>query len=94
MMFAVQNGLPVITWSPPESHYRRKFLPNVYGEDLHDWTHPFIFGLSDYIVDTLEGAVALIRQHIEIAPLERRTSLDRHIQRYEAASAKGDTNVQ
>ena len=63
MMFAAQNGIPVITWAPPESHYRRRFVPNVFGEDLHDWTHPFVFGLSDHVVDDLLAAMELVRAH-------------------------------
>jgi len=93
MMFAVQRGLPVITWSPLQSHYRRKFLSDVYGEDLHNWTHPFIFGLSDYVVDTLDAAVDLIRKHVEVAPLVRRTSMDQHIQRYAASLGGANCDI-
>lgn len=54
LMFARQTGIPVITWLPPKTHYRRDLI-DVFGEDLHDWFHPFAFALSDYIEDTLEA---------------------------------------
>lgn len=60
MMFAKFVGVPVITICPQGCAYRRALVPDVFGEDLHDWTHPFIYGLSDYIVDTLDDAIDLI----------------------------------
>jgi len=60
MMYAHLFEIPVITICPPNSNYRRSFLPNVYGEDLHNWTHPFIDGLSDHIADNVQHAVAII----------------------------------
>jgi hypothetical protein len=81
MMFAVSRGIPVITWAPPNSHYRRDFVPNVFGEDLHDWTHPFVFGLSDYVVDSLADAVCLVRRHLA-GDLPRGADVQRHIDRY------------
>lgn len=60
MMFAEFLGTPVVTICPKTSPYRRDYLPDVYGEDLTDWIHPFVYGLSDYIVDSVEDAAALI----------------------------------
>ena len=54
LMFARQAGIPVVSWLPPNSHYRRD-LSDVFGEDLRDWVHPFAFALSDYIEDSLEA---------------------------------------
>lgn len=54
MMFAQGSGIPVISWLPPGSHYRRD-LSDVFGEDLKNWTHPFAYSLSDYVEDSLEG---------------------------------------
>lgn len=61
LMFAQQRGIPVITWSPKNSYYRKDFIPNVFGEDLVNWIHPFIYGLSDYIVEDLDEMVELIK---------------------------------
>ncbi|RWC53042.1 hypothetical protein [Mesorhizobium sp.] len=82
MMFAVNRGIPVISWAPRDTHYRRSFLPDVFGEDLHDWTHPFIFGLSDYVVESLADAVALIRRQVMGSPIVRKADPGLHILRY------------
>jgi hypothetical protein len=75
MMFARFAGVPVITICPPNSAYRRDYLPDVFGEDLHDWIHPFVYGLSDYIVDDLDAAISLIN---DLLPIERRPQSDVH----------------
>lgn len=82
MMFAVQRGIPVITWAPPDTHYRRSRVPDLFGEDLHDWTHPFIFGLSDHIVSDLAEAMALIRSKAINNSVPRRVQVSSLIQRY------------
>jgi hypothetical protein len=89
MMFAAHRGIPVISWAPPKSHYRREFVSNVLGEDLHDWTHPFVFGLSDYVVDDLAEAVRLIRRRVTEGRLERRIDIERELNRY--ASLRADS---
>jgi hypothetical protein len=60
MMFAKMKGIPVITICPRNSHYRRDFVPDVFGEDLVNWIHPFVFGLSDHIVASVDEAIELI----------------------------------
>lgn len=56
LMYAHQRGMPTISVCPPESNYRRSFVANVCGEDLYDWVHPFVFGLSSLIVEDFEAA--------------------------------------
>ena len=82
MMFAVQRGIPVITWAPQDTHYRRSEVPNVFGENLRNWTHPFVYGLSDYVVDSLAEAVELISRVSPERPLKRRTDPQALIDRY------------
>lgn len=83
MMFAADRHIPIITWAPSNGHYRRTFLPDVYGEDLHDWMHPFIFGLSDRVVDDLPAAMEAVRAHVD-GKLERRINVQAHMSRYAA----------
>jgi hypothetical protein len=81
MMFAVSRGIPVISWVPRETHYRRKTVEDVFGEDLSDWLHPFINGLSDYVVDSLEEAAALLgtaARSGQLAPTKNPESAIRH----------------
>ena len=82
MMFAVQRGITVITWAPPDMHYRRSKVSDLFGEDLHDWTHPFVFGLSDHVVNDLAEAMTLIRLKALNNPTPRRTQVRSLIQRY------------
>jgi hypothetical protein len=65
MVVAKYYNIPVVCLCAYDSYYKMRFLPNVYGEDLHNWTHPFIVGLSDYVAATIEEAVAWMKEHIE-----------------------------
>lgn len=72
LMFARQEGIPVIAWLPQGSHYRRD-LSNVFGEDLKDWIHPFAYTLSDYIEETLDD-VCRTAQKLLAGSLEKKCS--------------------
>jgi len=82
MMFAVQRGIPVVTWAPADTHYRRSKVADLFGEDLHDWMHPFVFGLSDRVVSDLAEAMAFIRSGAAKHPTPRRREVTRLIRRY------------
>jgi hypothetical protein len=57
MMWAKLNKIPVVTWAPKESHYH-KTKTTLLGVEVEHFIHPFIYALSDQIVETLEeGAV-------------------------------------
>lgn len=57
-MFAAKYfGLPVVSLCPVGSHYRKEFVKDLCGEDVSNWVHPFITGLSDFLADTIEDAV-------------------------------------
>jgi hypothetical protein len=73
MMFAQMSGIPVVSICPKNSAYRSDLVPNVFGEDLKDWIHPFVFGLSDYIVEDLDEAVNLINDLLDEGRLRRRS---------------------
>lgn len=60
MMFARYVGTPVISVCPPNTFYRRDLIRDVGGEDLHDWTHPFLAGLSDEVVADVDDAAACL----------------------------------
>lgn len=65
MVAAKYYHRPVVCLCAYDSYYKKRFLPNVYGEDLYNWIHPFIAGLSDYIADTIEDAVKWMKEHLE-----------------------------
>jgi len=65
LMFARQHGIPCIGWAPRNSHYRRDHVADVFGENLHDWIHPFAHGLTDALAETLGEAVDLVMQRLD-----------------------------
>ncbi len=68
MMWAKMHSIPVITLSPLGSHYH-KSSTSLLGVEVESWRHPFIEGLSDAIVETLEeGAQLLINMFNEDSP--------------------------
>lgn len=62
LMYAQHLGKTVLGWLPSNSYYKRNFVPQVSGEDLHNWTHPFAFGLCDRLFETLEAACTTMKQ--------------------------------
>lgn len=56
MMWAKVNRIPVITWAPKNSHYRKN-KAIVLDKEVEGFVHPFVYALSDQIVETpSEGA--------------------------------------
>jgi hypothetical protein len=85
MMFAHQRGIPVVSVCPPNTNYRRDYVPDVFGEDLTDWVHPFVAGLSDYLVASFEEAGDLLeRAATESLPC-RAEDVDAAIEYYHSA---------
>ncbi len=64
MLFAKLNKIPVISVAPKNSHYLRKNLEYL-GQKIDEFTHPFIFGPSDAIVENFEDAATRIKDFIE-----------------------------
>lgn len=57
MMWAKMNNIPVVSWSPKETHYS-KTKTTILGVEVEHFIHPFVQELSDKIVETLqEGAL-------------------------------------
>lgn len=53
MMWAKFHRIPLITWAPRNTHYR-KDQTTLLGKPVEQYVHPFVEGLSDKIVDCLE----------------------------------------
>lgn len=66
MMWAKINKIPVVTWAPKESHYH-KTEANILGTIVPHFIHPFVEGLSDKIVETVEEGVKWIREDLPYA---------------------------
>lgn len=65
MMVAKYENVPVMTISPPNSHYRKLVASTTSPAGESEWIHPFIFGLSTWIVDDLEEACSKINTLID-----------------------------
>lgn len=59
MTYAKTIGIPVLTIVPPESQYNRTNFEYL-GQRINNWIHPFIYGLSDYLFDSIEDAANFI----------------------------------
>lgn len=56
MMWAKVNKIPVVTWAPRNSHYR-KDKASILDMEVSKYVHPFVECLSDKIVENIaEGA--------------------------------------
>lgn len=64
MMIAKTMGKPVVSVVPRNSHYRKDVLDHLR-EIIENWEHPFIFGLSDKVADTVEEAAQWVKGFLE-----------------------------
>lgn len=64
MMWAKFNRIPVVSLAPLGSHYH-KASTSLLGVEVDSWVHPFIEGLSDQIVSSLEEAVTWLLGALE-----------------------------
>ena len=56
MMWAKVNKIPVVTWAPRNSHYRKDHT-TILDVQVEKFVHPFVESLSDKVVDNLiEGS--------------------------------------
>lgn len=63
MMWAKVNKIPVMTWAPKDTHYRKSHT-TILGVPVKNFIHPFVEGLSDKIVENLEEASDWIQKVI------------------------------
>lgn len=59
MMWAKVNKIPVVTWAPKNSHYHKDEAV-ILDVRVPNFVHPFVEGLSDKIVESLEEGAAWI----------------------------------
>jgi hypothetical protein len=89
MVLAKLYGIPVVSICPRESHYRKSEVKDVCGEDLKDWTHPFVLSLSDAVVEDLPEAVLWIKDFLsKPKPVKGIEIIEESIQHYKRALSK------
>jgi hypothetical protein len=62
MMWAKMHGIPIIVWAPKDTHYNRGIT---LGAHTPDFIHPFVAGLSDKIVESLDEGAVWIKKWIK-----------------------------
>lgn len=90
MMWAKIHRIPILTLAPFDSHYRKSKV-TLLGEDVENWVHPFIEGLSDAIVTDLSDACAWINRFLEgKASIKDLCSIQGTMQRYKERRFSSD----
>jgi hypothetical protein len=84
MMFAAYESRPVVTWLPRGSPYLQCNARCGIGSESCSHIHPFIYGLSDYIVENLSCVANLVNKLAVEGYLELRKSVSRAITQFEA----------
>ncbi len=64
MLAAKIWGKPVVAIAPKNGHYRRDLLEH-FGQEIEDWQHPFLFSISDAVVDSVEEAAGWVKGFLE-----------------------------
>lgn len=64
MAIAKYYSIPVVSLCPQETDYRKSYVEDLCGENVRDWVHPFIIGLSDFIADDINAAVAWMVKYL------------------------------
>lgn len=64
MVIAKYYSIPVVSLCPQETDYRKSYVEDLCGENVKDWVHPFIIGLSDFIADDINAAVAWMVKYL------------------------------
>ncbi|KKR96857.1 MAG: hypothetical protein UU47_C0006G0018 [candidate division TM6 bacterium GW2011_GWE2_41_16] len=92
MMWAKLNTIPVVTWAPKNSFYRKE-QTTILDVPVKNFVHPFIAALSDHIVDDLvEGALWIehFMTHPSSAKIKNVESINDAIQYYKATQLQND----
>lgn len=66
MAIAQTLAIPVVSVCPPRSHYYKLDF-KFFGQQLDEWIHPFVHGLSDARVDDVRSACQWVRASIQTA---------------------------
>lgn len=61
MMWGKVNRIPVVTWAPKNTHYHMSKAV-LLGKPVEDYIHPFVYALSDVVVETLEEGAKWIKK--------------------------------
>lgn len=86
MMMAHYESIPVYSLATPGSHYRNEILNN--DSERIEWIHPFVFGLSHKIYDSISN----IANDINVKISENEITLKNRVIRYRNKITKSIIN--
>jgi hypothetical protein len=94
MMWAKMHQIPVITWAPRDSHYH-KTSTTILGVPVDNFIHPFVEGLSDQVIGSLEEGVKWVQKLITGASrIKGPKDIQSAIQYYKSSQLGRDTPMQ
>ncbi|MCH9630413.1 MAG: hypothetical protein S4CHLAM37_04120 [Chlamydiia bacterium] len=64
MMWAKMNKVPVVTWAPIDTHYKRANA-SVLNVTIENYIHPFVLSLSDVIVSSPKEGALWMKQYLD-----------------------------
>jgi hypothetical protein len=64
MMWAKMHRLPLVIWSPKNSHYHKE-QAELLGVEVDHWVHPFVESLADHLAEDLESIAEWMVRFLE-----------------------------
>lgn len=91
MMWAKVHKIPVVTWAPLNSHYKKE-KTTLLGVPVANFVHPFVESLSDAIVENLADGAVWIKKYLKDKSLEIKGSEDitRAMEHYKEKQLQND----
>jgi len=91
MMWAKMHDIPIITYAPKNSHYRKEEV-HLLGQTVNDWVHPFVECLSDEIVEDLDQAIVWLKRFCsgELTDIKGYTFIKEAMQHYKEVRFMSD----
>ena len=95
MMWAKVNRIPVITWTPKNTHYNQTDTL-ILGVPVSEFIHPFVLGLSDKLVENAIEGAAWMRTFLSdhSIPIKGLDSIEEYMQYYKESQFHLDTPMQ
>ncbi|MCP5509284.1 MAG: hypothetical protein H7A39_02610 [Chlamydiales bacterium] len=95
MLWAKLHHKPLLTWAPTDTHYHKK-NSSLLGQPIADYTHPFVYSLTDLVFETLDDAIEWVKAYVndEISQVKDLSSVQEAMYHYRQAQYSKDTPMQ
>jgi hypothetical protein len=90
MLMAKLRGIPVVSIVPKNTHYHRDRIEYL-GTEVRNYQHPFVFSLSDAVVEDLAAAMEWVKDHLlSPRPVKGIHVIEDAIRQYRQAHFEGE----